>query len=58
MTMGGRSHAVGVERTPTDIEADVPAVAPPGGTVAGPDITADATGLTLFATVRRADEPG
>jgi hypothetical protein len=28
------------------------------GTVAGPDITADATGLTLFATVRCADEPG
>jgi hypothetical protein len=46
-----------VERTPTDIEADVRAAAPPG-TVAGLDITADATGLTLFATVRRADEPG
>jgi hypothetical protein len=30
----------------------------PPGTVAGLDITADATGLTLFATVRRADEPG
>jgi hypothetical protein len=28
------------------------------GNVAGLDITADATGLTLFATVRRADEPG
>ncbi|MDT7662321.1 MAG: hypothetical protein QOD04_1877, partial [Pseudonocardiales bacterium] len=39
------------------IEADVRAAAPPG-TVAGLDITADATGLTLFATVRRADEPG
>jgi hypothetical protein len=34
-----------------------PTSAPPG-TVAGLDITADATGLTLFATVRRADEPG
>ncbi|MER6945359.1 hypothetical protein ABT294_15165 [Nonomuraea sp. NPDC000554] len=42
---------------PADIEADVRAAAPPG-TVAGLDITADATGLTLFATVRRADEPG
>jgi hypothetical protein len=30
----------------------------PPGTVAGLDITADATGLALFATVRRADEPG
>ena len=46
-----------VERTPADIEADVRAAAPPG-TVAGLDITADATGLALFATVRRADEPG
>ncbi|HUR01573.1 MAG TPA: hypothetical protein VM347_03460 [Nonomuraea sp.] len=46
-----------VERTPADIEADVRAAAPPG-TAAGLDITADATGLTLFATVRRADEPG
>lgn len=42
---------------PADLEADVRAAAPPG-TVAGLDITADATGLTLFATVRRADEPG
>jgi hypothetical protein len=42
-----------VERTPADIRA----AAPPGA-VAGLDITADATGLTLFATVRRADEPG
>jgi len=33
------------------------AAAPPG-TVAGLDITADATGLTLFTTVRRTDEPG
>ncbi|MEU8924589.1 hypothetical protein AB0D10_27210 [Kitasatospora sp. NPDC048545] len=46
-----------VERTPADIEAGGGAAAPPG-TVAGPDITADATGLTLFATVRRTDEPG
>lgn len=46
-----------VERNHADIEADVRAAAPPG-TVAGLDITADATGLTLFATVRRADEPG
>jgi hypothetical protein len=46
-----------VERTPADIEADVRAAAPPG-TVTGLDITADATGPTLFATVRRADEPG
>lgn len=46
-----------VERTPVDIEADVRAAAPPG-TVAGLDITADATSLTLLATVRRADEPG
>ncbi|WP_327350385.1 hypothetical protein [Streptomyces sp. NBC_01304] len=34
-----------------------PGQAAPPGTVAGLDITADATGLTLFATVRRADEP-
>jgi hypothetical protein len=46
-----------VERTPADIEADGRAAAPPG-TVAGLDITADATGLTLLAAVRRADEPG
>jgi hypothetical protein len=46
-----------VERTPADIEADVRAAAPPR-TVAGLDITADATGLALFATVRRADERG
>ncbi|MFE0189333.1 hypothetical protein [Streptomyces sp. NPDC058989] len=48
-----------VERTPADIAR--PTSEPPRrreGTVAGPDITADATGLTLFATVRRADEPG
>jgi hypothetical protein len=38
-------------------EAEVRAAAPPG-TVAGLDITADAIGLTLFATVRRADERG
>ncbi|MEU4499434.1 hypothetical protein OG729_00710 [Streptomyces sp. NBC_00210] len=55
MTHIGRWNLV--ERTPADIEADVRAAAPPG-TVAGPDITADATGLTLFATVRCADEPG
>ncbi|MET7351145.1 hypothetical protein [Streptomyces mirabilis] len=55
MTHIGRWNLV--ERTPADIEADVRAAAPPG-TVAGLDITADATGLTLFATVRRADEPG
>lgn len=55
MTHIGRWNLV--ERTPADIEADVRAVAPPG-TVAGLDITADVTGLTLFATVRRADEPG
>ena len=55
MTHIGRWNLV--ERTPTDIEADVRAAAPPG-TVAGLDITADATGLTLFAMVRRADEPG
>jgi hypothetical protein len=53
MTHIGRWNLV--ERTPADIEADVRAAAPPG-TVAGLDITADATGLTLFATVRRADE--
>ncbi|MCX4617348.1 MULTISPECIES: hypothetical protein [Streptomyces] len=47
-----------VERTPADIEADVRPPRRREGTVAGPDITADATGLTLFATVRRADEPG
>ncbi|MFE7542129.1 hypothetical protein [Streptomyces platensis] len=41
----------------TSCAADVRAAAPPG-TLAGPDITADATGLTLSATVRRADEPG
>jgi hypothetical protein len=46
-----------VERSPADIEADVRAAAPPG-TVAGLDGTAVAAGLTLFATVRRADEPG
>jgi hypothetical protein len=40
-----------------DIEADVRTALPPG-TVAGLGIAADATGLTLFATVRRADEPG
>ncbi|MFB6703851.1 hypothetical protein ACFCW6_03930 [Streptomyces sp. NPDC056333] len=51
----GRWHLV--ERTPADIEADIRAAASPG-TVAGPDITTDATGLMLFATVRRADEPG
>lgn len=55
MTHIGRWNLV--ERTPADIEADVRAAAPPG-TVTGLDITADATGLTLFATVRRADEPG
>jgi hypothetical protein len=55
MTHIGRWNLV--ERTPADIEADVRAAAPPG-TVAGLDITADATGLTLFATVRRADGPG
>ncbi|MFJ1709080.1 hypothetical protein [Kitasatospora sp. NPDC088346] len=42
-----------VERTPADIEADVRAAAPPE-TVTGPDNTADATGLKLLATVRRA----
>jgi hypothetical protein len=42
---------------PADIEADVRA-AVPARTVAGPDVTADATGLTLSATVRRADDPG
>lgn len=54
-----------VERTTPDIEADVRAgaaarrrAAAPPGTVAGLGITADASGLTLFATVRRADEPG
>jgi hypothetical protein len=46
-----------MDAAPADVEADVRAAAPPG-TVAGLDITADATGLTLFATVRRADEPG
>ncbi|MER6779003.1 MULTISPECIES: hypothetical protein [unclassified Streptomyces] len=55
MTHSGRWKRV--ERTSADIEADVPAAAPPG-TVAGSDITDDAAGLTLFATVRRADEPG
>ncbi|MFF8535359.1 hypothetical protein ACF07B_26015 [Streptomyces sp. NPDC015532] len=45
------------ERTPADNEADARTAAQPG-TVAGLDITADATGLTLFATVRRADEAG
>ncbi|WP_225100638.1 hypothetical protein [Streptomyces sp. CoH27] len=55
MTHIGRWNLV--ERTPVDIEADARAAAPPG-TVAGRDITADATGLTLFTTVRRADEPG
>ncbi len=56
MTHVGRWNLV--ERTPADIEADVRAAAPPG-TVAGLDITADATGgLTLFVSVRRADEPG
>ncbi|MBX9394813.1 hypothetical protein K4749_14700 [Streptomyces sp. TRM72054] len=55
MTHIGRWNLV--ERTPADIEADVRAAAPPG-TVAGLDITADATGLALFATVRRADDPG
>ncbi|MFI0369924.1 hypothetical protein ACH35V_18790 [Actinomadura sp. 1N219] len=55
MTHIGRWYLV--ERTCADIEADVHAAAPPG-TVAGLDVTADAAGLTLFATVRRADEPG
>ncbi|WP_327739859.1 hypothetical protein OG749_44405 [Streptomyces nojiriensis] len=55
MTHVGRWNLVA--RRPVDIEADVRAAAPPG-TVAGLDITADATGLTPFATVRRADEPG
>ncbi|MGQ4375175.1 hypothetical protein ACN6K9_003381 [Streptomyces sp. SAS_267] len=41
MTHIGRWNLV--ERTPASIEGDVRAAAPPG-TVAGPDITADATG--------------
>ncbi|GHD13039.1 hypothetical protein GCM10010313_37410 [Streptomyces violarus] len=45
MTHIGRWNLV--ERTPADIEADVRAAAPPR-TVAGLDITADATGLALF----------
>ncbi|MFD0515888.1 hypothetical protein ACFQ0Q_47005 [Streptomyces aureus] len=56
MTHIGRWNLV--ERTPPTSR---PTSEPPRrreGTVAGPDITADATGLMLFATVRRADEPG
>ncbi|MFF7602543.1 hypothetical protein [Streptomyces mirabilis] len=56
MTHIGRWNLV--ERTPPTSR---PTSEPPRrreGTVAGPDITADATGLTLFATVRRTDEPG
>ena len=56
MTHIGRWNLV--ERTPPTSR---PMSAPPRrreGTVAGLDITAYATGLTLFATVRRADEPG
>lgn len=56
MTHLGRWHHV--ERTPP---ASRPTSGPASrrkGAVAGPDITADATGLTRFATVRRADEPG
>src|SRR3569833_466123 len=37
---------------PADLDADIHA-APPPGTVAGLESTVDATGLTLFATVRR-----
>jgi hypothetical protein len=52
MTHIGRWNLV--ERTPPRSK---PTSVPPG-TVTGLDITADATGLALFATVRRADEPG
>ncbi|MFE5109472.1 hypothetical protein [Streptomyces sp. NPDC056663] len=44
-----------VERTPADIEADVRAA---GNRHRTGHHRPDATGLTLFATVRRADEPG
>ncbi|WNO62983.1 hypothetical protein OG830_03415 [Streptomyces sp. NBC_00121] len=57
MTHIGRWNLV--ERTPADIEADVRAAAPPGrNRHRTGHHRPDATGLTLFATVRRADEPG